>query len=334
MTNLPVAVGHSLHVSQKATSISQTSFSWLFLLFNLPAKHSSERVKVWRRLKKFGAVQLKTSTYVLPDEPLHYERFQWLAKEIDDTGGEATLVRVKDIEGMPYAAVVALFNEARARDYDEIAEPLTQLIKNRKARKLTADAFTGELEKVRKRFQEIQEIDYFQSTRGEDTRALFQKAELLGAHTKKPETKARLRGEDFRGRSWVTRPRPEIDRVGSAWLIAKFIDQDAKFVFANTPAAAPEAIPYDMFEVEFSHHADACTFETFIERFSIRDRAVLRIAELIHDADLEDEKFHRVEGFGVEQIFKGWAKQGLTDQQILTKGFECFDALYAQFKRS
>ena len=325
----------SLHVSQKEISISQqASVSWLFLLFNLPAKHSSERVKVWRRLKKFGAVQLKTSTYVLPDEPLHYERFQWLAKEIDDTGGEATLVRVKDIEGMPYAAVVALFNEARARDYDEIAEPLTQLIKNRKARKVPADAFTGELEKVQKRFQEIQEIDYFQSTRGEDLRALFQKAESLGTPKKKPETKARLRAVDFRGKTWVTRPRPEIDRVGSAWLISKFIDQDAKFVFANTPAAAPEAIPYDMFEVEFSHHADACTFETFIERFAIRDRAVLRIAELIHDADLEDEKFHRVEGFGVEQIFKGWAKQGLTDQQILAKGFECFDALYAQFKRS
>jgi hypothetical protein len=235
---------------------------------------------------------------------------------------------------MPYAAVVALFNEARARDYDEIAEPLTQLIKNRKARKVPADAFTGELEKVQKRFQEIQEIDYFQSTRGEDLRGLFQKAESLGTPKKKPETKARLRAEDFRGKTWVTRPRPEIDRVGSAWLISKFIDQDAKFVFANTPAAAPEAIPYDMFEVEFSHHADACTFETFIERFAIRDRAVLRIAELIHDADLEDEKFHRVEGFGVEQIFKGWAKQGLTDQQILAKGFECFDALYAQFKRS
>ncbi|MFY9988610.1 MAG: chromate resistance protein ChrB domain-containing protein [Chthoniobacterales bacterium] len=322
-------------MSQKERSISsETSAAWLFLLFNLPAKHASERVKVWRRLKKFGAVQLKTSTYVLPDEPAHYERFQWLAKEIDDSGGEATLVRVKDIEGMPYAAVVALFNEARARDYDEIIQPLTQLIKQRKARKMLAEAFEGQLEKVRRSFQEIQEIDYFQSTRGEDIRALLQKAELLGAHQKKTETKARLRVEDFRGKTWVTRPRPEIDRVGSAWLITKFIDRDAKFVFANTPAAAPEAIPYDMFEVEFSHHADACTFETFIGRFAIRDRAVLRIAELIHDADLEDEKFHRVEGFGVEQIFKGWAKQGLTDQQILSKGFECFDALYAQFKRT
>ena len=322
-------------MSQKEISISkEPSASWLFLLFNLPAKQSSERVKVWRRLKKFGAVQLKTSTYVLPDEPIQYERFQWLAKEIVDTGGEATLVRVKDIEGMPYAAVVALFNEARARDYDEIFEPLTDLIKDRKARKASAETFASELEKVRRRFQEIQEIDYFQSSRGEDLRALFLKAELLGSPQKKPETKARLRTADYRGKTWITRPRPEIDRVGSAWLIRKFIDSDAKFVFANTPAAAPQAIPYDMFEVEFSHQADHCTFETLIERFGIRDRAVLRIAELIHDADLEDEKFHRVEGFGVEQIFKGWAKQGLTDQGILSKGFECFDALYAQFKRS
>lgn len=294
-----------LHVSRRETSISQASVSWLFLLFNLPAQHSSERVKVWRRLKKFGAVQLKTSTYVLPDEPVHYERFRWLAQEIDDTGGEATLVRVKDIEGMPYAAVVALFNETRARDYDEIAEPLTQLIKNRKSRKLPADTFTGELEKVQKRFQETQEIDYFQSTRGEDLHALFQQAESLGAPKKKPETKARLRVEDFRGKTWMTRPRPEIDRVGSAWLLLKFIDPGAKFAFGNTPAAAPEAIPYDMFQVEFSHHADNCTFETLIERFGIRDRAVLRIAELIHDADPEDDKFHRLEASASNKSSRG-----------------------------
>ena len=89
-------------------------------------------------------LQLKASTYVLPDEPTHYERFQWLTKEIVDTGGEATLVRVKDIEGMPHAAVVALFNEARARDYDEIAEPLTRLIKDRKARKESRETFKGQ----------------------------------------------------------------------------------------------------------------------------------------------------------------------------------------------
>jgi hypothetical protein len=317
-------------VLRKEISISdKTPGSWLFLLFNLPAKQSSDRVKVWRRLKKFGAIQLKTSTYVLPDEPVHYERFQWLAKEIVDTGGEATLVRVKDIEGMPHAAIVALFNEARAREYDELFEPLNLLIKDGKARKQSPN----QLQKLRQRFQEIRDIDYFQSSRGEDLQRLLQKAEALEVPKKKPETIMRLRADDYRGKLWVTRPRPEIDRVGSAWLIHKFIDASAKFVFGNAPAEFPKAIPYDMFEVEFSHHGDNCTFETLIHRFGIRDRAVLRLAELIHDADVEDDKFHRVEGFGIEQIFKGWAKQGLRDQEILAKGFECFEALYAQFKR-
>ena len=320
-------------VLQTETSML-SSGSWLFLLFNLPAKQSSDRVKFWRRLKKFGALQLKSSTYVLPDEPVHYERFQWIAKEIVDSGGEATLVRVKDIEGMPYVAVVALFNDARSRDYDELVEPLNLLIKDTKTRKKSPEAFANQLQKLRQRFQEIRDIDYFESSRGEDLHRLLQKAESLGPPIERPESKNRLRIEDYRSKLWITRPRPEIDRVGSAWLIRKFIDPDAKFVFANTPSETPEAIPYDMFEVEFSHHGDCCTFETLIERFGIRDRAVRRLAELIHDADLEDDKFHRLEGFGVEQIFKGLAKQGLTDHEILSKGFECFEALYAQFKRS
>jgi hypothetical protein len=311
----------------------KTPGSWLFLLFNLPAKQSSDRVKIWRRLKKFGSVQLKTSTYVLPDEPVHYERFQWLAKEIVDTGGEATLVRVKDIEGMPHAAIVAMFNDARARDYDELFEPLNLLIKDSKARKQSPETFSNQLQKLRQRFQEIRDVDYFKSSRGEDLQRHLQKPEALESPSTRPETKVRLRAEDYRGKTWITRPRPEIDRVGSAWLIRKFIDPSAKFVFANTPADFPKAIPYDMFEVDLSHHGDYCTFETLIQRFGIRDRAVLRLAELIHDADVEDDKFRRVEGFGVEQIFKGWAKQGLSDQEILAKGFECFDALYAQFKR-
>jgi hypothetical protein len=326
---------NKLQVLHKATTMPiYASDSWLFLLFNLPAKQSSDRVRFWRRLKRFGTIQLKSSTYVLPDEPVHYERFQWLAKEIIDIGGEATLVRVKDIEGMPYSAVVALFNDARSRDYDELVEPLNLLIKDTKTRKNSPESFANQLQKLRQRLQEIRDLDYFESSRGEDLHRLFEKAESLGLPIKRPETKDQLRIEAYRSKLWITRPRPEIDRVGSAWLIRKFIDPAAKFVFANATSETPEAIPYDMFEVEFSHHGDCCTFETFIERFGIRDRAVRRLAELIHDADLEDDKFHRLEGFGVEQIFKGFAKQGLSDHEILAKGFECFDALYVQFKRS
>jgi hypothetical protein len=246
---------------------SKASGSWLFFLFNLPGTRASERVKVWRRLKKFGAILLKVSTYVLPDEPVHYERFQWLAKEIVDVGGEATLARVKDIEGMPRAAIVAMFNEVRACDYDELVAPLNLLIKDSKSRKEFSETFSHQLQKLRQRFQEIRDIDYFQSSRGEDLQRLLQKAEALESPSKKPETRVRLQIEDYRGKTWVTRPRPEIDRVGSAWLIRRFIDPSAKFVFANTPTELLKAIPYDMFEVEFRHHGDCCTFETLIQRF-------------------------------------------------------------------
>src|SRR3981081_144926 len=209
---------NKLQVLPKATAMPpKASGSWLFLLFNLPAKQSSDRVRFWRRLKKFGTLQLKSSTYVLPDEPVHYERFQWLAKEIVDTGGEATLVRVKDIEGMPHAAIVALFNEARSRDYDELFEPLNLLIKDSKTRKQSPN----QLQKLRQRFQEIRDIDYFQSSRGEDLQRLLQKAEESPKN--KPETIIRLKAEDYRSKSWVTRPRPEIDRVGSAWRIVQCI---------------------------------------------------------------------------------------------------------------
>ena len=308
--------------------------SWLFLLFNLPAKHSSDRVKVWRRLKKFGAIQLKTSTYVLPDEPVHYQRFQSLAKEIVENGGEAALVRVKDIEGMPNAAVVAMFNEARARDYEEIAQPLIPIIKDAKTRRASPETFAGQLQKLRQRFQEIYDLDFFESSRGESLERLFRKAESLESNKSKSERKERLRAEDYQRKTWITRPRPEIDRVGSAWLIRNFIDSKARFVFANKPALHPGAFSYDMIDSEFSPHSDCCTFETLIKRFGIRERAVLRLAEVIHDAHLEDNKFHRAEGFGIDQILKGWAKQGLSDEEILARGFQCLDGLHAQFKRA
>src|SRR5207237_5952058 len=91
------------------------------------------------------------------------------------------------------------------------------LIKDTKTRKESPGSFANQLQKLRQRFQEIRDLDYFESSRGEDLQRLFQKAESLGPPRKRPETKERLRTEDYRGKVWITRPRPEIDRVGSAW---------------------------------------------------------------------------------------------------------------------
>jgi hypothetical protein len=121
--------------------------------------------------------------------------------------------------------------------------------------------------------------------------------------------------------------------VGSAWLISKFIDPKAKFVFAPKRQSVPEAIPFDMLDAEFSHHGNCCTFETLIKRFAISDKSVAKIGEMIHDADLDDARFQRVEAVGIDRVLKGWAKEGVPDDEILRRGFACFDALYAYLQR-
>jgi hypothetical protein len=120
--------------------------------------------------------------------------------------------------------------------------------------------------------------------------------------------------------------------VGSAWLIRSFFDPKAEFVFADSPKRHPAAIPYDMFEAEFSLHGEDCTFETLVKRFSLADKAVLKMAEMVHDADLEDGKFQTKECVGLDRLLKGWAKTGLTDEELLARGTECFEALYQSLR--
>ncbi len=121
--------------------------------------------------------------------------------------------------------------------------------------------------------------------------------------------------------------------MGSAWFIRKFIDSNARFIFSSDPAKHPDAIPYDMFEVEFSHHGDDCTFETLVRRFGIKDPAVSKLAEMVHDTDLENGKFQTTGCVGINQVLKGWAKMGMKDEEMLKRGGECFDAFYAQLKK-
>ena len=299
--------------------------AWLLLLYGLPTKHGSERVNLWRKLKKFGALQLKTSAYVLPDQPVHFERFQWLAKQVRDDGGDATLIRVTEIEGLSNQQIAQKFNEARTRDYGDLSRAATAFIKKKKKGK--QDSFSDEIERFQQRFNEIRVIDYFDCPAAHDAQILLKRA--AGLLSSSPQAAPKLDAKKFAGKTWLTRPRPEIDRVGSAWLIRKFIDPNARFAFAANPAVHPEAIPYDMLDVEFTHQGEDCTFETFLKRFAIRDRAAQQIGEMIHDADLEDGKFQHVECFGLDRVFKGWAKLGLSDAEILAKGFDCFEALHA-----
>src|SRR4029453_7016238 len=145
--------------------------SWLLLLFSLPTNRNTERVAVWRRLKKLGAVQITTSTYLLPDQPAQYEQFQWLAQQIRDYGGDSTLVRAREIEGLTKEKVVAMFNDARAKDYAELRKSLQGVIARQ--RKIDAEIATAELERLTSQFREIRKVDFFDSPRGHDIAMLL-----------------------------------------------------------------------------------------------------------------------------------------------------------------
>jgi hypothetical protein len=309
-------------------STSNSLRGWLLLLYTLPAKKTTGRVSLWRKLKKMGAYALKTSGYVLPDEPTHFERFQWLAQQVRDDGGQATLARVTGIEGLTNDDLARLFNEVRADDYAALIKPLNELIAVN--RKKPREDFAHALGKLQRQFQEVRAIDYFDCPAAHDVELLLQRA----ARLTEPRSKSggKLDVKSFQRRVWLTRPRPEIDRVGSAWLIRKFIDQRATFIFAPNADGHPDAVPYDMMNVEFTHHGDDCTFETLMKRFSVADPAARRIGKMIHDAHLEDGKFQFPECIGLDLLFKGWARLGLSDAEILERGFGCFDALYASLR--
>ena len=160
------------------------------------------------------------------------------------------------------------------------------------------------------------------------------KVENLLAHTDESDNARsgrtdKRKSAEYMNCSWMTRTRPGIDRVSSAWLIRRFIDPKARFVFGAEASSHPDAIPFDMFCPEgFGHRGADCTFETLCKQFSIRDASVKRIAQIIHDADLGDEKFGRPEGLGLDRVLNGWAKQDLPDDELLQRGMDLIEGLY------
>ena len=281
---------------------------WLLLTFTLPAKQASQRVEVWRKLQRYGTVPLGNSGYLLPNTPVSEERFQWLATAIRKYGGEASVAHVTSIDNISSAQLVGRFSEARTREYQELIRELDAL-----ASGPNEGRNDGRLSRLRNRFQEIVDVDFFASPLQKRVRELLEQAALL--RSAKPTVQSRpTNAQDYKQRVWVTRPRPGVDRCASAWLIRRFIDRKARFTFAPEDRVPRRAVPFDMFLGEgFGHRGEDCTFETLEKQFRIRDPRVVVIGQMIHDADLLDDRFGRKEGYGVDEILKGWARQGIPD---------------------
>ena len=296
---------------------------WLLLTFTLPTKRASQRVEVWRKLQRYGAVPLSNSGYLLPNNPVNEERFQWLGTSIRRHGGDASIVHVESIDNLSTPQLIGRFAEARSREYQELIRELENF-----SSLPVPKRSVGRLSRLRSRFQEIVEIDFFDSPLQKRVGELLERADASRTASR-PPAMARINPRDYRGRVWVTRPRPGVDRCASAWLIRRHIDPKARFVFAPEERVPNGAIPFDMFQQNwFGHRGDSCTFETLQKDFGIRDRKVKVISEIIHDADLADGKFGRKEGYGVDEILKGWARQKIGDQELLARGMQLIEGLY------
>jgi len=297
------------------------SAPWLLLMFTLPADQASKRVEVWRKLKKYGAIALRTSGYLLPNRADTQERFEWLATAIRKYKGQASVAQVHAIDDLPLERLKEMFVVTRSKDYEVLMAELKKVSGKR------ASA-PEDLSKFRRRLDEIAAIDFFGSPLHGRAEALLESLNNARNGTRSA-TFGRKSRKEFVDRVWLTRPRPGIDRVSSAWLILRFIDTNATFAFANDPTKQPEAIPFDMFQGGgFGHRGEDCTFETLRKEFGIRDSKVEAIAEMIHDADIADEKFGRVEALGIDRVLIGWAQQGISDDELVRRGMEMIEGLY------
>jgi len=308
----------------------------LLLLVGVPPTPSSLRVRVWRRLRSLGAVPLKRSAYLLPDTPDRYEDFQWLAQEVQRDGGDATLVRVQQIENVSPAEVLGLFHEPRDQDYKHLAARYRKVLQSLDRKGAATSARVHEeLTRLSKEHQRIRNIDFFGAPGGAEVRRL---EEAIAMRTRRPES---TRSEPaptldltkLRGRRWVTRPRPHVDRIASAWLIKRFIDPAAQFVFAPPAEFPKDAVAFDAPGVELSHHGEDCTFETLVKRARLRDRRLIRLAEVVHEADLRDGKYPHEEARGIDVAIRALLAASPDDHQVLMQGMTLFEGLYATTPR-
>jgi len=278
-------------------------------------------------------VPLKRSAYLLPDTAERYEDFQWLAQEIERDGGEATLIRVQQIENVSPAEVLRLFHDPRDHDYKQLAARYRKVLQDLERAKTDAAQarIQEQVGRLAKDHQRIRDIDFFDAPGGAEVRRLQEAITMRSRRTESPrrEEPVTLDLTKLRGRRWVTRPRPHIDRIASAWLIKRFIDPAATFIFAPPDEFPADAVAFDAPGVELSHHGEDCTFETLIKRARLRDRRLTRLAELVHEADLRDGKFPHEEARGIDLAIRAMLAASPDDQQVLAQGMSLFEGLYA-----
>ncbi|MFH0822131.1 MAG: chromate resistance protein ChrB domain-containing protein [Pseudomonadota bacterium] len=317
---------------------------WLLLIHQIPPKPAYLRVKIWRRLLGLGAVAVKNSVYVIPRNEQTLEDFQWVLREIVQAGADASICEASFVDGLTDELVEDLFRTTRDADYGQIAEEAKAVLDAAPPAGSMTDEDRSDLEtalsRLKKRFSGVVNLDFFGAPGREPAATLLERIEFRLAEARKsadlgsqfPDTSDI---SEFRGRTWVTRKGVYVDRMACAWLIRRFIDPDASFRFVSERGYRPKSgeLRFDMFEGEFTHEGDLCSFEVLLKRFAVHDKALAEIGKIIHDLDLKEAKFRRPETAGVSALLDGIAASRKADDARLDRGAAMFDDLYEHFRR-
>jgi hypothetical protein len=238
-------------------------------------------------------------------------------------------VRVDRIENLADADLVRLFHQARGADYRALSMRYRASLRGlgRRVRGVAAGRAAADLARLGRELDRVRELDFFDAPGYQEVERLRATAEM---HLRPPAAEpvaAPL--PELRGRLWATRPRPHIDRLASAWLVRRFIDADARFLFAPPTEFPSEAVPFDVMGAEFGHQGEDCTFETLLRRTGLRDRKLAVLAEIVHEADIKDQKFAREEARGIDLALRALLSAIKDDHETLAQGMTLFDGLYS-----
>lgn len=315
---------------------------WLLLMYQFPKGPDSRRVRIWRRLRGIGAVAIKNSVYILPLNDQSQEDFAWLLEELRSSGADGAILESRFVDGMSDEQIRVLFNEARSADYQELQNEIEATIVALPTDKNNEDDEAMEYgrrahTRALKRISEIEAIDYFNAD-GRDSVAramhiLLSRTTHSIDDAMEEEAVTATALQDLAGQVWVTRRGVRVDRIASAWLIRRWIDAEAtfKFVSGNGYERGNNEVRFDMFEAEYTHEGDSCTFEVMSRLVAEQDVALRNIAEIIHDIDLKDGKFGRPETEGVANILSGIVAGTDDDDERVEQGSALFENLYRFF---
>ena len=310
--------------------------NWLLLIVSLPTASATARMRIWRALKALGCVALRDGAYLLPDRAGHALSLQALADDCQREGGSAWLMSVQpcaSAEGRTYGE---LFDRADA--YAELRRSWQEA--NRGLAALAAPDLVRLQRRLQREFDAVRAIDFFPGEAGTEAEAAWADFSKRITSLLSPDephetdgTIPRLDASRYQGRTWATRRRLWVDRVASAWLIRRFIDQEARFQWLARPSDCPKrALGFDFDGATFTHVGDRVTFQTLMASFGLEDDpALVRLGTLVHALDAGGEPVP--EAKGLEAVMAGARERLDDDDALLAEMSTVLDSLHAHFLR-